>query len=106
MTQVSGRRTDQLGDLVAVLELRTVDLDHRAGFAGETFCHRFDRARLTRARWSQEQQAAHRPSRRIHSRQEGLVNAKDVANGRVLPDDTLAHVLLELLYSVPHSGGV
>ena len=31
MPQVSGRRADQLRDLVAVLELGAVDLDHRAG---------------------------------------------------------------------------
>ncbi len=33
VTQISGRRSDQLGNLVAVLKLSAVNLDHGAGIA-------------------------------------------------------------------------
>lgn len=49
MAEVSGRRADQLGDLVAVLKLCAVDLDDRAAIAYETFRRGFDQSGLTGA---------------------------------------------------------
>ena len=48
MAQVSGRRADQFGDLVTVLELGAVDLHHRLRIARQALRHRLDGARLAR----------------------------------------------------------
>ena len=68
MPQVSGRRADQLGDLVAVLELGAVDLDHGAGIAGEALGHGFHGPGFSRAGWVPETAGFRRAFQRWTSR--------------------------------------
>ena len=67
MSQISRRRSDQLGDLMAVLKLRAIDLDASACIAKQRLRHGLHDARLAAARRSQKQQIAHRSPRRIQS---------------------------------------
>ena len=54
MPEISGRRADQFGDLVAVLKLGAVDLENRAGVADERFGGGFDQPGLARPGGSEE----------------------------------------------------
>ncbi len=94
MPQVSGRRADQFGNLMAVLKLGAVDLDHRARIAYQRFRHGFHRARFARAGGPEEEQASGRPSRARHARDKGLVDIDDLANGVVLTDNPLPQIRL------------
>ena len=49
MPQISGRRTDQLRDLMAVLKLGAIDLDDGARILQQSFSGRFDDAGLAGA---------------------------------------------------------
>ena len=97
MAQVSGRRADQLGDLVAVLKLRAVDLDHRAAVAHQALRRGFHQPRLAGAGRPQEQEVADRPSRARHARQIRLINVNDLLDRLVLADDSLAQIRVEFL---------
>ncbi len=46
VSQVSRRRTDQLGNLVGVLEFGAIDLDAGTGVSEKRLGHGFDHARL------------------------------------------------------------
>src|SRR5947209_14059836 len=46
MPQVARRRADELRNLMAVLELRAIDLNHGARIADHALCRRFDQPRL------------------------------------------------------------
>ncbi len=60
MPEIARRRTDELGDLMAVLEFGAVDLDHGPCIAHQALGHRLHQARFPRARGSQKQKASHR----------------------------------------------
>ena len=49
MPQISGRRADQFGDLMAMLKLSAIDLDHRAAIAHQAFGRGFHQPRLAGA---------------------------------------------------------
>src|SRR5438067_11971099 len=87
MTQVSGRRADQLGNLMAVLEFGTVDLDHRARVLEQHLGRSFHDPGFTRTRRSQEQKVPDGPSGRVHPRQVHLVDVNDLLDRLILPYD-------------------
>src|SRR5262245_20932037 len=87
MTEVSRRRTDQLGDLVRVLELGAVNLDAGARIAKKRFCHCLDDSGLAGAGWPEKKQVADRAPRRVQARQKHLIDLGDLLEGLVLPDD-------------------
>jgi len=49
MSQISGRRADQFRDLMAVLELRTVNFDHDARVFEQRLCGSLDDSRFARS---------------------------------------------------------
>src|SRR5262249_16958267 len=75
--QVARRRADQLGDLVRVLKLRTIHLDHSTGVAKEDFRRGLHDARLPRTGRPEEQQVAHGTSGRAHPGTKNLVQVPD-----------------------------
>src|SRR5262249_40853957 len=68
MSQVARRRTNELGDFVAVLKLRAIDLDGGTGIAEQSFGHGFHNARLARTSRAQKEEIAHRTTRRGQTR--------------------------------------
>jgi len=107
MPEISGRRANQLGDFVAVLVFRAIDLDHCLGITQQRFGHRFHRAGFSRSRRPKEEKPApYRPAGRRHSGEEGLVDSDDLLDGFVLPDNPLAHVIFERFRAAPHPGRI
>src|SRR5229473_6595065 len=96
MAQVSRRRTDQLGDLVTVLEFGAVDLDHGACIANQALGGSFHQPGLTRTGRAQEQEVADRSARTVCTGQVHLVSAYDHVDRFVLPDDTLVQARGEI----------
>ena len=87
MPQISGRRTDQLGNLVAVLKFRAVDLDDRARITHQGLGGRLDDAGLAGSSGPQEEEVADRTARRRHSRQIHLIDVDDLLDRFILTDD-------------------
>src|ERR1700756_731716 len=84
VSQISRRRSNQLRNLMRMLELRAIDLDAGPRVAKQRLGHGLDDPSLSRPRRPQEQQIPHRTSRRIQSRQEHLVDLDDLFDGRIL----------------------
>src|SRR5713226_9520051 len=97
MPQVSGGRADQLGDLMAVLELRAIDLDDRARVAHQALRRRLHQAGLSRARRAEKQEVSNRPPRTAHPRQVSLINVNDLLNRFILAYDALPQIPIEFL---------
>ena len=76
MAEIARRRADQLGDLVAVLELSAVNLNHGAVIAEENLSRRLDQASLAGACGSEKQQVGDGPA---GSRKTCLVNLEHAA---------------------------
>src|SRR5678816_1211042 len=106
MSQISGRRTDQLGDFVAVLELRAVDLDDRARVLEQYFGGSLDDTGFARTRGAQEQKVPDRTSGRVHSRQMHLVDVDDLLDRLILPYDHPMESRLQLCRVPPGLPGV
>src|SRR5437867_7474977 len=87
MSEITRGRTDQLGDLVALLQLRAVDLDEGAWTAKKDFARSLYNARLAGASRSQKQKITDRAVRHSHSRQIDLIHVDDSAHGAILPND-------------------
>src|SRR5207247_6065062 len=87
MSEITRGRTDQLGDLMAVLKLRAVDLDEGAWTAKKDFGRSLYNARLAGASRSQKQKITDRAVRHSHSRQIDLIHVDDSAHGAILPND-------------------
>ena len=83
MSQISGRRTNQLRDLMAVLKFRAVDLDYRARIANQRLRGCFHDTRLARSRWPQKQEVPNGTSRGRHPSQVHLINIHDLLDGLV-----------------------
>src|SRR5260370_41577875 len=73
MSEVSRRRSDQLGNFVRVLKFRAIDLDHGAGVAKEKLGGGLHDPRLPRARRPKEQQVPHGAAWRVQSGAKHLV---------------------------------
>src|SRR5580704_3900273 len=87
MAQISGGRSDQLRDFMAVLEFGTIDLDHGPRVAGQRFGRGFDQSGLSRSGWTQEKEVAYRPARAGHARQVCLIDVDDLLDRLTLPDN-------------------
>src|SRR5215470_12503645 len=96
MPQVSRRRTDQLGDFMAVLKLRTVDFDHRTRILEKDLRCSLDDPSLSRSSRSEEQKIPDRTSRRIQTREVHLINIYDLLNCLVLSDDHATEASVQL----------
>ena len=87
MAQISGRRADQLGDLVLHLELAAIDLENVLLAAVQDFGQRFDGLGLARSGGAQQQKHAHRAAFRSETRLEHLnVGNDDLGRGRLSHD--------------------
>src|ERR1700761_5726805 len=95
MSEIPRRRTDQLRNLVRVLELRAVDLYTGAGIAEQSLRHGFHHASLPRTGRSQKNKIADRAIGRIQSRQKHLVDLSYFFNSGILADDPAAQSFLE-----------
>src|SRR5437870_5659253 len=95
--QISRRRADQLGYLMAVLELSAVDLDHRARVADETLSGRLDKPGFARAGRSEEQKISDRPAGTRQARHVRLIDIDDLLNCVILADDASPKVVIKLL---------
>src|SRR5450432_3724165 len=87
MTQIAGRRANQLRDFVAMLKLSAIDLDDRAGILHQCLGGGFDDASLARTSRSKKQEIADRAPRRAHSSQMHLINVDDLLNRLILAND-------------------
>ncbi len=93
--QIARRRTNQFRNLVRVLKFRAVHFDNCAWIAEQYFRAGFHDARLAGPGWSQEQQIAHRPPRRIQSRAEHLIQIHQRLHTLFLADNLRAQRRLE-----------
>ena len=85
--KVSRRRTDQLRDLMAVLELGTINLDHAASISDHAFRCRFYQASFAGTGGAEEQEVADRPAGTVHPRQIRLVDVNDLIDRFILSDN-------------------
>src|SRR6266700_462187 len=97
MAQITGRRANQLGDLMRMLEFRAVHLDHRSRIPEENLRGCLHNARLPRPRWPQKQQIPHRTPARAHPRAEYLREVHERADALFRSNDRLAERMLEFL---------
>ncbi len=84
MSEVSRRRTDQLGNFVRVLKLGAIDFNAGARVSEQSLGHGFDHAGLARTGWSEEQQVAHWASGRVEARKEHLIDLYDLFDRLIL----------------------
>src|ERR1700685_1896001 len=106
MTQVSRRRSDQLGDFMRVLELGAIDLNASPRTAEQSLGHGFNHAGFSRSRGPQKKQISHRTSRRIQSRQEHLVNFHHLVERGILAHNLAAQGVVKISGISTAAGGV
>src|SRR5215471_13462613 len=106
VSQVSGRRADQLGDLVAVLKLGAIDLDYCLGIVQKGLSRGLDNAGLARPRRPEEQKVSDRPASRRQPRHMALVSSDDLVYRLVLSNDHAAKLVLQFLRLLSLPGGV
>src|SRR6266478_9047403 len=87
MPQISRRRANQLGNLMGVLKLRAIHLDHRAGVSKENLGSRFHDARLARTGRPEKQQISYRTAWRIQSGAKDLVQVHQCLHTLFLSDN-------------------
>jgi hypothetical protein len=102
VAEIPGRGSDELGNLVAVLELGTINLDRRARISEEALRQRFHGAGLAGPGRPQEQKRSDRPARTRHARQIRLVHTHDLADRLVLTHNPLAQVVQQRFGFTPH----
>ena len=98
MTQVSRRRTDQPRYFVAMAELGTVYLEHRAAIAKATLGQCFHQIRLAGPRRSQEQKGT---KRAVWAGKAGMIDLEGLKDGfyrLLLSDDPISESQPHLLY--------
>src|SRR5262245_17448754 len=96
MAEVSGRRADQLGDLMRVLKFAAIDLNHRVSITEKRFRRCLNDTCLPGAGGPQEQHGPNRASYRIHPCQEDLIEIAHLSNGLLLSHNARAETLREL----------
>src|SRR6267142_1402824 len=96
VAQIARRSANQLGNFVGVLELRAIDLDHRAGIPKKDFRGRFHNARLSRTGRTEEQQVTHRTAGRVQSGAEHLEHVNEGLHTFFLPYDLCAQGSVEI----------
>src|ERR1700756_417722 len=90
MAEVSWRRTDELGNLVRVLELTAINFDAGMRIAEHCFRHGFHYAGLSGPRGSEEKQISDGTSGRIQSSHEHLIDFTYFLDCLVLAGDLAA----------------
>src|SRR5581483_12266685 len=101
VTQISGRRADQLRDLVTMLELSAIDFDYGTSISYQTLSQCLNGPSFPGPRRSEEQQISNRTTRGGHTRQVGLVHIHDLFYSILLPHDPLLEVVPERFRFVP-----
>src|SRR5207249_1146099 len=96
VAQVAWRRANQLGDFVRVLELRAIDLDHRASVSKQDFRGRFHDARLPGPRRPKKKEVPYRAARRIQPGAKNLVQIDQRLDALFLSDNLLPQRRLEI----------
>src|ERR1700688_3223622 len=94
--QISRRRSNQLRNLMRMLELRAINLDASPRVAEQRLGHRLDHSRLSRSRRPQKQQVPHRTSRRVQPRQKHLIDFNHLLNRLLLSDNAAAQGAIKL----------
>src|SRR5215469_10685996 len=84
MAEISRRRSNQLRDLVRMLEFGAVDFDAGPRVAKQRLGHGFDDSGLPRPRRAKKQQISHWTPRGIQACQKHLINLDHFLNGLVL----------------------
>ncbi len=87
VAEIARRRADQLGNFMAVLKFRTINLDHCPGVLHEGLGGRFHDASLARPRRSKEQEVPDRTPGSGHAREIQLIYIDDLFDRFVLPND-------------------
>src|ERR1700676_5522847 len=95
MSQISGRRADQLGDLMAMLELSAIDLDDSARILQQCFRGGFNDAGFTRSSRTQEKEVSDRTARCTHPREVHLIDVDDLLDRLILAHDHAAKTILK-----------
>src|SRR5882762_11834581 len=95
VSQVSGRRADQLGNFMAVLKLSAINLYHGARIAYQALRCRLHQPRLAGTGRAQEQEVPYRTCRTVHSREIHLIDVYDVIDCLVLAYDPLVQVRVQ-----------
>src|SRR6266480_2887214 len=106
MAQIAGRRTNQLGNLVRVLELRAIDLYDRARIPKKDLGRSFHNARLSRTGWTEEQQVAYRAAGRIQSGTKHLKHVNQGLHTLFLPYDLCSQGRLKITRVIAADGGI
>ena len=96
MAEIPRRRTDQLGDLVAVLELSAVNFDHGAVVAEEDLSRGLDQASLAGAGGSEKQQVGDGPAGSRKACLVYLEHAAQASHGAFLSHHALEQSLFKI----------
>src|SRR5437660_1925092 len=96
MTEIAGRRANELRDLMTVLELRTVDLHDGLRIAEQHLSRGFDQSRLARACRPQQKEVGKGAARSRETCPVYLVDPSQLPNGAVLSDEAPAQVAFEI----------
>src|SRR5581483_274178 len=104
--QIPRRRADQLRNLMRMLKLRAIHLDHRPRVPKQNLRRRFHDPRLPRTRRPQKQQVPHRTPRRVQPRAEHLVQIHQRLHPFFLPHDLRTQGRLEIASSRAADGGI
>src|SRR5258708_30286394 len=84
MAQIPWRRSDQLRNLVAMLEFSAIDLNNRARALHQRFGRGFDDARLAGTGGTKEQKTSDRAAGRGHPPEIHLIDVHDLLDGFIL----------------------
>src|SRR5271157_675945 len=106
MTQIAGRRADQLCNLMRMLELSAVNLDAGAWVAKQRLRNGLDDASLAGPRRSQEKEVSDRAAGRVQSGQEHLIDFGDLLDGGILSYDPAPEGGFKLLRVVAALRGI
>jgi len=106
VSEVSGRRADEFGDFVTVLELGAIDFDDGFGVADEAFGESFDGAGLAGPGGPKEEEAPDGASGAAHPGAVSLIKIDDLPDCFLLADDAPAQVGFERFRVPAHSGWI
>jgi hypothetical protein len=106
MSQVSGRRPDQLRDFMAVLELRAIDFDYCTRVLQQGLGGRLDNPSFSGAGRPQEEKVSDRPAHGRQSRDVSLVSSHDLVNCFVLSNDKVVEPVRQIFRLLSRLSGI
>jgi hypothetical protein len=106
MSEISGGRADELGDLVTVLKFGAVYFDHGGGIADEGFSGGFDHTSLAGAGGPEEQEVSDGAAGAIHACQKHLIDVDDLLDRLFLTDNPPAQIAVQLFRIMTRPGRV